>query len=96
MKRLLAILVMFYIFSSPVLCIADDFGLKDLRCDSGLISIGASKAEVLSSCGKPSAKSTSPNSVETWTYNFGPANYTYFLKFEGEQLQKIVQGDRGQ
>lgn len=95
MKRLLAGLLMLCIFSSPLSCLADDYGPESLQCNLGTISIGAIKPEVLSSCGTPTAKSLGPNLTETWTYNFGPTDFIYSLSFEGEQLTKIMRGERG-
>ena len=86
MNRILAVLIMFCIFSSPALCIADDFGPQNLRCNATMISVGASTAEVLSSCGSPISKSIARSSSETWTYNFGPNDFIYLLTFESQKL----------
>ena len=95
MNRILAVLIMFCIFSSPTLCIADDYGPQTLRCNSMMISVGAMKAEVLASCGNPMSRSASFGSPETWTYNFGPNDFVYSLSFESQKLVKIDKGNRG-
>jgi hypothetical protein len=95
MKKLtISLMSITIILCGVALCIADDYGLESIRCGSEMISIGALKSEVLSSCGTPTSKSLLSDS-ENWIYNFGPTDYVYTLNFYGEQLNKILQGDRG-
>lgn len=96
MKPFNGVLIAALVLCCPLLCIADDFGLQDLRCDGGLISVGAGKNEVLQSCGKPTLRQEpSLGLPEIWTYNFGPTDFVYSLSFEEGVLSKIIQGDRG-
>ncbi len=104
MKVVFLILASLFIAAFPVN--ADD-SLTSLRCNSGVISIGASKPEVVANCGEPSSKGTvdrrvhsSTNRVEyiqieEWTFNFGPRDFIYVLEFDGTKLIAIKRGGRG-
>ncbi len=95
MKAFACTLILLQLFLFPALCVADDYGPSTLQCPSGLVSIGDKIADVLSNCGTPASRSPAFLQSETMTYNFGPTDFIYTMRFEGGQLVQIVQGDRG-
>ena len=96
MKQLLMVfLIIAWISNGAALCIADDYGAESLQCNSGTISVGSPKAEVLSMCGPPTSKSVQPDTSENWMYNFGSTDCIYTLNFIGDQLNTIQRGGRG-
>ncbi|MFZ2445708.1 MAG: DUF2845 domain-containing protein [Syntrophobacteraceae bacterium] len=103
MKIVLLALISIFSFVYPA--IADD-RLTTLRCQAGLITIGANKLEVAAKCGQPAGKEMIerrvPGSIkaeyvqiEVWTYNFGPNDFIHVLEIEGAQLTAIKRGARG-
>ncbi len=104
MKVLLLVLASLLLIAFPA---GADDSLTSLRCNSGVISIGASKLELVSSCGQPSAKGTvdrrvssSTNraeyvQIEEWTYNFGSSDFIYVMEIDGTKLIGIKRGGRG-
>jgi ribosomal protein L32 len=60
-----------------------------LRCRNSLVSKGDSKYEVIEKCGEPARKehityygTYSGKTVEQWTYDFGPQEFVYLVRFE--------------
>ncbi len=79
-----------------------------LRCDSELVSDGASKTEVLLKCGEPMAKDSRTEeirdratrriiyvTIEEWTYNFGPRTFLQTVIFMNGRLTEVRSGDYG-
>lgn len=82
-----------------------------LRCETELVSDGASKAEVLLKCGEPLTKEIhteavhdrwSPKgnrviykTVEEWTYNFGSNRLMQIVVFENGALVDVHSGPYG-
>lgn len=69
-----------------------------LRCDGGLVERGDLKVEVLDACGAPDfvdawrdglAPYFAAPGIEQWTYNFGPSQLVYLLRFNQGRLQTI-------
>lgn len=81
--------------------------VDSLRCGTKLVRLGDSKYEVVSSCGEPvwreqvgkdyvAAGSKLKERIdEEWTYDFGPRDFTYTLRFAGGKLKAIMRGPRG-
>lgn len=77
------------------------------RCGTDVIVLGDSKYRVLAKCGTPFGKEYVGTNyfygqpagefrdVEEWTYNRGPTDFTYTLKFQGGALIEIYRGGRG-
>lgn len=77
------------------------------RCGTDLIVLGDSNLRVRAKCGTPNAKDyvgknylpSQPagevRDVEEWTYNRGPTDFVYTLKFQGGALYEIYRGGRG-
>lgn len=97
--RLLAIVICL-LAASPALA---------MRCESGLVDVGDHKAEVLTRCGVPVAKTlvavettvqktdgavVREAPVERWTYHQGPKTLMQTLTFRGDVLTRIEAGDR--
>lgn len=71
------------------------------RCGSGLVSTGDSTGEVQSKCGEPNNRAFLgykevtdrygfANEVQLEEWSYGPRNgMHYFLRFEGNRLEKI-------
>lgn len=81
-----------------------------LRCGDQLVSLGDSKVEVSAKCGEPMLRTQHNESVEEtdgttkhrftksideWTFNFGPSEFIYFLRFENGQLADLRSGGYG-
>jgi len=82
-----------------------------LRCGHDVVTTGDSKLEVLKKCGEPmleerhfeeirkgvntEIEKRSGATVDEWTYNFGPHDFLYFLKFVNGILVDIRTGDYG-
>ena len=80
---------------------APSYASSTFRCNSNLVSLGASMQEVRSKCGEPAAKEnlgfkhktnqyghTHQVHVAEWLYGPRGGMY-YFLRFEGADLAKI-------
>lgn len=68
-----------------------------MRCEGGLVDTGDLAIEVLEACGEPDfvdrwrgvgLTPIIPN-IEQWTYNFGPSQLLYVLRFQRGRLQTI-------
>jgi hypothetical protein len=94
-KLLMSFLAVTLVLYGAAVCMADDYGSESLQCNSGTISLGNPKAEVLSKCGPPTSKSVQPDLSENWMYNFGSTDFIYTLNFIGDQLNTIQRGGRG-
>lgn len=81
-----------------------------LRCGDHLVSIGDSKVEVGAKCGEPmlrsqhnewveemdgASKRRITKSIDDWTFNFGPTDFIYFLRFENGKLADLRSGGYG-
>lgn len=82
-----------------------------LRCGHDVVTTGDSKLEVLKKCGEPmleerhfeefregadtQIEKRAGAVVDEWTYNFGPHDFLYFLKFVNGTLVEIKTGDYG-
>jgi hypothetical protein len=82
-----------------------------LRCGHDVVTSGDSKLEVLKKCGEPMLEERHfeefrkgvdthvekrvGSVVDEWTYNFGPHDFLYFLKFANGILVDIETGDYG-
>lgn len=81
-----------------------------LRCGDQLVSVGDSKVEVIAKCGEPMLKTQRDEVVEEtddasklrvtiiideWTFNLGPNEFLYFLRFENGKLADIRSGGYG-
>lgn len=81
-----------------------------LRCGDNLVSLGDSQFEVLAKCGEPMQrthfeetggksgdKDRHPirKSIDEWTFNFGPHEFLYFLRFEDGRLSELRTGGYG-
>jgi hypothetical protein len=80
-------------------------------CDTGTMSVGDTKFEVLMRCGEPAYRSTREEEIsdpinrfrrrtrlvviEEWTYNFGPLRFVKILTFRNGRLADIATGDWG-
>ena len=56
------------------------------RCETHLITLGQTKADVLAKCGPPSTQE-----YQTWTYSRGSTQFVTILRFSGEKLTSIEQ-----
>ena len=82
---------------------------ESFRCGTDVIMLGDSNYRVLARCGPPGAKEfvgtnymygVQPpagefRDMESWTYNRGPTDFIYTLKFQGGALIEIYRGGRG-
>jgi len=81
-----------------------------LRCGNDLVSNGDAKIDVLAKCGTPmlqtgwdewqlesdaSGRRRVTTRVEEWTYNFGPNDFLYYLRFENGRLTGERTGSYG-
>lgn len=76
----------------------------DFGCERSIISVGDSKKEVLTKCGKPTSRETirrkqrgakGNQSVEKWTYNLGPSRLMRFYRFENGKVAAVETGGYG-
>ncbi|UCG14009.1 MAG: DUF2845 domain-containing protein [Deltaproteobacteria bacterium] len=66
------------------------------RCGTRLIQVGETKSKILSSCGAPTLKDYgSRGGGEVWTYNLGPTRRMRILRFTGDKLTAVENGDYG-
>ncbi len=77
------------------------------RCGTDLILLGDSSYKVRAKCGAPAAKEYVGTNyllghpagefrdMEEWTYNRGPTDFVYRLKFQGGSLIEIYRSGRG-
>lgn len=80
---------------------ADDY-TEYLRCGPNLIMVGETKLEVFRKCGNPVMREDVPVTTswgykyeEEWTYDMGPNDFLYVLRFDGSKLKTIHRGNRG-
>ncbi|GBD99517.1 hypothetical protein BMS3Abin07_01554 [bacterium BMS3Abin07] len=94
----------YFVFVILYLLTINDNALS-FYCSNKLVSIGDTVAEVTMKCGKPFWKEQHKEKVVTdgntdkkyivtiivdeWTYNFGPQDWLYLLRFENGKLVKI-------
>ncbi len=79
-------------------------------CRDGIVSKGDLLAEVVKKCGPPTfqsqrqetrlddtkeSKTITTISIDDWTYNFGPNEFMYNLRFENGRVTKIESLDYG-
>jgi len=79
-------------------------------CRDGIVSKGDLLAEVVKKCGPPTfqsqrqetrlddtkeSKTITTISIDDWTYNFGPNEFMYNLRFENGRVMKIESLDYG-
>jgi hypothetical protein len=79
-------------------------------CRDGIVSKGDLLAEVVKKCGPPTfqwqrqetradylrdSKSINIVTIDDWTYNFGPNEFMYNLRFENGRVMKIESLDYG-
>jgi hypothetical protein len=93
-------LILFFVTSSSV--VADTF-----RCPDGdITSTGDNIGEVAIKCGQPtykthrvvesgSYKGFTTIEIDEWTYNMGPRDFVYTLKFHNGILSSITSGNYG-
>lgn len=71
---------------------------SSMRCNNGIISLGATKQETISMCGEPSFKDSYQEpinkygatiTIDQWTYDFGPSQFVYITYFQSGKLVKI-------
>lgn len=79
---------------------------SSLVCDGYLISVGATKAEVMLRCGEPMLKENIGTTVppqrtgglalviERWTYDQGEGSFFRMLTFHGSDVVAIETGER--
>ena len=66
------------------------------QCKGGKVSIGDASSDVLTTCGEPTAvDNVKTGNIEEWTYNLGPSDRVYHLRFENGKLVKIESGEQG-
>jgi hypothetical protein len=82
---------------------------ESFRCGTDVIMLGDSNYRVLAKCGPPGVKEAVGTNymyggqppagefrdMENWTYNRGPTDFVYTLKFQGGSLIEIFRGGRG-
>ena len=82
-----------------------------LRCGHDVVTTGDTKLEVLKKCGEPmleerhyeefrkgvdtQIEKRAGSVVDEWTYNFGPHDFLYYLRFVNGLLVDIETGDYG-
>ena len=84
------------------------FGETSLRCGTHLVVVGATQDEVFRSCGSPTTASSDLVNLRgnkgpsvrfvrtTWSYDFGPYQFTRNFVFADGLLQSMSLGDYGQ
>jgi hypothetical protein len=58
----------------------------DVRCDEGVVNIGATDADVREKCGEPNSQS-----MDKWIYNFGPSE-SFTVIFKEGKVVRILEG----
>lgn len=71
----------------------DDVG--SMRCDQETIMPGATKFQVIDTCGDPDAMLVKGYAKEVWVYNFGPTKFIHYLTFLHGRLERIQLGEYG-
>jgi hypothetical protein len=100
MKKIDWIIIVFvfvYVsFSVTAFSLPPRDSVSAFQCSGGKISIGDSQSAVLATCGEPTAvDSVKTGNIEEWTYNLGPTDLVYHLRFENGKLVKIESGEQG-
>jgi hypothetical protein len=78
----------------------------ELRCGEWLVSVGAGEAEVAAKCGAPTRTDTKRAvwrtrygtmrcTIDRWTYDRGPGDFTRILEFKDGVLTRLDVGDYG-
>lgn len=76
----------------------------DFGCERAVVSVGDTKKEVLTKCGKPTSKETvrkkhrgtkGNQAAEKWTYNLGPDRLMRFYRFEDGKVSAVETGGYG-
>lgn len=73
-----------------------------MRCQGGLVQVGATKVEVLAKCGEPLNREDTGERLlggrtiytERWTYDMGAGKFMQLLDFAGGVLETISNGSR--
>jgi hypothetical protein len=81
-----------------------------MMCNNGIVSIGDTSGEVVSKCGQPTStnkrdekkvegpkgdRTITTNTIDDWTYNFGPYQFQYQLTLRNGRVAKIQSLDVG-
>lgn len=87
------------VFILALLCSVAAFGL---RCGNDLVMLGDSAARIEQICGVPTSKvplfeekrivnnrEVTISQEEKWTYNFGPQDFLYVLRFVNDKLAAV-------
>jgi hypothetical protein len=83
---------------------SDRNAIADFGCERAIVSVGDTKEEVLTKCGKPTSREVigkkdrgakGNQKVEKWTYNLGPSRFIRFYRFENGKLAAIETGGYG-
>ena len=80
--------------------------METLLCRGGIVSRGDVQAQVLAKCGPPVFASQrdevlfehrvrSIAAIEEWTYNFGPNEFMYLVRFVNGRVARIESLDYG-
>jgi hypothetical protein len=76
-----------------------------MTCRDGIVSLGDTQPEVLHKCGEPVFRNQWEEAgvdrflrvatVAEWTYNFGPNEFMYLVRFVNGRVTRIQSRDRG-
>lgn len=102
MRILAPLLLMMFLGVDP----ASSTDWDTFRCKNGLVSRNDIMAEVIKKCGQPSLTNKREETyyrggalviftVEEWTYNQGPYEFMYLLRFENGRVARIESLDTG-
>lgn len=102
MRILAALLLIMFLGVDPAFSTDWD----TFRCKNGLVSRNDTMAEVIKKCGQPSLTNKREETyyrsgaliiytVEEWTYNEGPNEFMYLLRFENGRVARIESLDTG-
>jgi hypothetical protein len=92
MRHVIVMIVAVFMFASAV-CFAD----SGMTCGTNIVSVGDLKPTILAKCGTPFMKGDlgGGGTRERWIYNFGSSEFMKILTFDGDQLEKIEDGEKG-
>jgi hypothetical protein len=70
--------------------------VPSFRCEGATVAVGDRKHAVSKACGQPDkVRIWGGGAVEEWVYNFGPAQFIYYVKFIHGRLERIQAGEHG-
>ena len=83
------------LFLSLIIYSGNGYAANSFRCQSGIVSLGDPKSEVITKCGRPTSLKKSWLNIEYLFYDFGPNRFVRTIKIIDGRVNRIESGGYG-